>query len=72
MAVCQFTLAQKWARAQQAEQKRLQNLLDALPFGALMTTSQGGIYIENKAADDLLTPFGRGDTVPLGMSCGRR
>ena len=55
----------KWARAQQAEQKRLQNLLDALPFGALVTTSQGGIYIENKAAAELLTPFGRGDTVPL-------
>ncbi|MCO6435078.1 sensor histidine kinase [Nitrosomonas nitrosa] len=55
----------KLARVQLVERERLHDLLNVLPFGALLTTAQGGIYINNSAAAELLTPFGRGDTVPL-------
>jgi len=55
------------ARANKQQNAHLQSILNALPFAALTCDAGGNILAHNKDADQFLTAYDRGDTVPLAV-----
>ena len=64
-----YAAAARWrrrlARRNLANDTRLRELLQALPFAALVVDANGEIMAQNDEVARLSAPFGRGDTVPL-------